>query len=440
MAQASTAMAHSLKLQHVLAALRSRWSRKLATSQFTGVSWHKVAQKFSATVSVAGTSYHVGYFQSDVDAACAYDERLRSLCQDQARLKRSLNFPTQMEALFTESAAEARDRALAARIASGADQAEAQSIRLLQALFQSSDQAADYEIVTVAGHSKVDALFRPKGSCNGGLCLQLKSASASGNRKQSYYFRKVQGYAGMLLLLIPRDLEHNILWRIPGSLVTQTSLRLTLGTSRDEYLRVPDIGRTLYECFHQPEHFPHCTMNEAALQCCASHRMEQQAHRLMARALSCSQFELRKPLLTSGTVDSVLSTHSSAEWNVQEKASRLKSRNRYLVNLWKNGGALGRLAYDEHDFDLLLVAIMDNEALLGMFVFPAPLLAERALLGQKPTNLELYPPWKLPKSPSCRTRHAWQLDYFLDLRGWDGSAVLPSVTHNRLVKLLPRSQ
>ena len=190
-----------LKLQPPLV-LHAHWRRGLSTSQFNGVYWHSRQEKFVAEVSVGGKRYWVGYFQSEVQAAHAYDEQLRKLCPGSARLKKSLNFPTQAEDLFNESALQARSRALATHKACAED-AEAESVRRLQNLFRSSTQALDYEINVVAGSSRIDALFRPEGSCLGGLCLQIKSAASRGASQRSYLFQKLQGYEGMLLLLIP---------------------------------------------------------------------------------------------------------------------------------------------------------------------------------------------------------------------------------------------
>ena len=430
-----------LKLQPSSVLLHRQSTCGLSTSKFNGVHWDKRSQKFQATVSFNGTKYFVGRFQSEVRAAHAYDERLRELCPGSARLKRSLNFPTQAEDLFNESALQARSRALAAHQACTED-AEAESVRRLQNLFRSSAQALDYEIKIVAGCSRIDALFRPKGSCLGGLCLQIKSATSRGASQASYHFQRVQGYEGMLLLLIPRDLEHDVLWALAGSSCVLKSATVTLGTSRDKMWRVHDIGRTLEECFHQADAFPHCTLGEAALHCrSANHRVEQQAHQLMANVLACAQLKLRKSTsLLRHTVDSVLSLHST-EWNVQEKASTLQKAgggHRYAISLQKHGGAMGRLAYTQHDFDLLLAAILDDGMLLGMFVFPTGILAARGLVGHKPTRLVLYPPWKMPVSSACKVSASWQLDHFVDLRACRGRHRLPPVARTRLLEVFGR--
>ena len=410
--------------------------RQPVSSQFNGVCWSRHVEKFRAEVSVAGKKHAAGSFLSELEAAHAYDQRLRELCQDPVRLKKSLNFPTQTEASFTESSSDARVRGLSVGAFTG--MAEAESFRLLQARFSTSGLATTYEIVQVPGASRVDAIFRPKSSSVGGLCLQLKAANSSGNRGMSYAFQHTQGYAGMLLLLVPLDLD--ILWAVPGSRITQTGVQVTLGSKRDRSWRVLELGRTLEWFLHQPATFPHVTFSDAALQSCEAHLLEAKAHNLMAKALSSVNCHLIRSGIASAPVDSRIRTGTHT-WDVQEKATRLQksgSVGRYMANLFRNGGALGRLAYDEHDFDVLLVAILEGEALLGMFMFPVHVLAARGLVGHKPMQLALYPPWKLPVKKGCRLKQAWQLDYFIGLQDWDGDSSLCKQAQSRLLELVQR--
>ena len=411
----------------------SHWPRLLASSPFNGVYWDKRAKKFRAEVLCEGKQYSAGYFLSDVDAAHAFDEKLRGLCPGNRRLKKSLNFPTQAELQFSESPHEARARALA-RQATG--KKEAESFNRLRALFNKCSQAAKFEIVAVSGASKVDAIFQLKGSNLGGLPLQLKSASPSGHRGMSFLFQRTQGYQGMLLLFIP--LQSEMLWSVAGNTISQTNVRVTLGSLRDQSWRVQDIGCILETCFQQPYAFPHVKPAAAALLCSISHRKEEQAHRLMVQVLHGTQCELERLRLSWGPVDSVLKRGSCC-WNVQEKASSLQkngARRRYAVNLWKHGGALGSLAYTDDDFHLLLVAIMGGEKLHGMYVLPVSVLAEHKLVGHKPRQLVLYPPWAPPVQEASKRRNAWQLEHFVDVRDWDGRQELPAGAQSRLLGLL----
>ena len=411
--------------------------RGLATSQFKGVNWEFTAQKFRARVWVKGRNYEVGYFHSEAEAAHARDGQLRNLCQDQARLKRTLNFPTKAEELFEESPAEARARGLAMPSAR-ANEAEKKSVERLGAMFRETKQSAASDIIPISGASKVDAIFHPKGSSGGGLCLQLKASNSRAGCRGSYTFQKMNGYYGMLLILVPLDLA-GVVWAVPGSSIVQKVLHIQIGSPRDLSWRATDIAETLVECFQKPERFPHVTLAEAALQCSINHCVEEKAHRLMARVFTFVKFELKKSLTAASAVDSVLRSASVGEWNVQEKATRgpkHAGRSLYQVHLSKHGGALGRIAYEERDFEVLLVAILDTEMLVGMFVFPVHVLAKRELVGQRPRSMILYPPWSLPSRLHYRLRHAWQLDYFLDLREWDGNSSLDAATLSRLLALV----
>ena len=64
--------------------------------------------------------------------------------------------------------------------------------------------------------------------------------------------------------------------------------------------------------------------------------------------------------------------------------------------------------------------------LSGLFIFPVDVLARFGAVGHKPMHLPLHPPWHLAKKQATRLKYAWQLEYFVDLRTWDGEAVLQS--------------
>ena len=64
---------------------RSRKGR----SQYKGVSWHKLAQKWRSRTKLNYKSYHLGYFVDEIEAACAYDAKAKELFGEYAKL----NFP-----------------------------------------------------------------------------------------------------------------------------------------------------------------------------------------------------------------------------------------------------------------------------------------------------------------------------------------------------------
>ena len=404
-----------------------------ATSTYNGVSWLKSAQKFRSCISFKGQTFHIGFFDSEIIAAHAYDERLRELCDDGARLKKSLNFPSGSEASFRQSPQEARDRGLATHANNA--RKEDDSFRLLHNCFRLSTQAEKFEVVRVSGASRMDALFKPKDSVQGGLCLQLKSASGRGSKNQIYQFRRTAGYEGMLLILVA--LDQRLLWAVPGHFVTQKCLSISVGTERDRSWRVSDLGSTLEMYFRQPSDFPHVSMVDARLACGCKNMIEEQAHLLMTTLFAGIGLQLRKSFSTA-VVDSVLAFPGQSHRlvRVQEKACSLTSQTQYAINLWKRGGVLGPQAYRDADFDLLLASILHEDRLAGMFAFPVAVLCKHGLVGQKPVRHLLRPPWLPGKKQATRDKYAWQLEYFVDLRGWTGSSELPSDTHARLNELV----
>lgn len=52
---------------------------KFGTSQYKGVSWNKAERKWRAVVRSKGELIHIGYYDSEIDAAKAYDEKALEL-------------------------------------------------------------------------------------------------------------------------------------------------------------------------------------------------------------------------------------------------------------------------------------------------------------------------------------------------------------------------
>ena len=409
-----------------------RLAHQNTSDKLNGVYWHKQSGKFHARVHYDGVLCHVGLFESSREAAQAYDARLRSLCglHEGARLKKSLNFPTSQEESFAESAEVKRSRALAVHGQSAGKEDE--SFSTLVRFFLRSEQASRYEITRLGGSARADALFKAIGS-DMGTRLQLKSANPCGGG-HVYKFSNTRGYEGMLVVLVA--LDRNVLWTVPGAMLTQSAISLTLGTARDQAWRASDIGRALELCFEDTVSFPHVSIDQALGDCSPSNKVELQGHLQLARLFACMAIQLRRsPWAASTSVDSLL-MGEGFQLRVQEKASTLTQKS-YKVSLWKHGGALGRIAYATTDFDLLLVAILSDGRLSGLFAFPVRVLALHELVGAQATSLRLYPPWTLPKRQPTRDKHAWQLEYFVDLRSWTGEP-LPHETRSCLEQLLQK--
>lgn len=81
-------------LSNLVAATRSQQqcSRRLqsnSTSKLKGVSWHKGNELWRATITINRKSVNIGYFETDLEAARAYDKRAIELHGEFA----VLNFP-----------------------------------------------------------------------------------------------------------------------------------------------------------------------------------------------------------------------------------------------------------------------------------------------------------------------------------------------------------
>ena len=410
---------------------------RAAAKQYRGVHWHQGRRKFVAQLRVAGKLHYVGCFGSADQAARAFDNKLRKMCKSNLlRLKRSLNFPTSQESAYTESREQARARGL--KTWGRASHKEAEAFKLLESYFRASPMSSFYEIRRLTGASKADALFMPNGF-EEGLPIQLKAATSLGMQGKSYQFQSLSGYDGMLVIMIGLDGKH--IWASAGQETSSKQLWITVGFESDTGRRVVDLGSHLVACFDDESAFPHVSMAEAMLQCADNHKLEVAAHLLFAQLISSADMCLGYPTVHQSAVDSLLAVAdangSMRHLRVQEKASRpRRADGLYHLNMWKAGGALGRLAYAEDDFDLLAAFLMGEDQLEGAFLIPTPALVEHGVVGKKAKSLHLYPPWCLPKRQSTKEKHSWQLDFFLDLRGWNGSQELEPELLERLRSLI----
>lgn len=55
--------------------MANRNSKKNGTSQYLGVGWHKVVNKWYAGISKDNKSIHIGVFKNEIDAALAYNKK-----------------------------------------------------------------------------------------------------------------------------------------------------------------------------------------------------------------------------------------------------------------------------------------------------------------------------------------------------------------------------
>ena len=61
-------------------------NRKNITGKYKGVSWSKHAKKFRATIRDKGKQIHLGYYQTEEEAAIAYNEYVEANCDEFAYL------------------------------------------------------------------------------------------------------------------------------------------------------------------------------------------------------------------------------------------------------------------------------------------------------------------------------------------------------------------
>ena len=158
------------------------------------------------------------------------------------------------------------------------------------------------------------------------------------------------------MLLILLALDHDTIWVVPGSEVSQQNLWITLGSQRDEAWGVSQVGLVLMEHFRNSS-FPSISMQDAILQYGGNYIVEELSHAQLDSEFAAIGLQLDRPISVPDAVDSVLRWRDH-QWRVQEKAThRQNGDGRYHASLWKHGGCLGRLAYTKPDFDILFVSL-----------------------------------------------------------------------------------
>ncbi len=70
---------------------QNRAKRGNKSSRFKGVDWHKLSKKWRARICINRKRIHIGYYNSENEAAKAYDQKAVELFGEFARL----NFPSQ---------------------------------------------------------------------------------------------------------------------------------------------------------------------------------------------------------------------------------------------------------------------------------------------------------------------------------------------------------
>ena len=396
----------------------------VASAKYRGVYRASKRHSFFAQVTLRGRNHYIGSFTCAARTAEAVDQFLRSNCsQDKLRLKKSLNFPSPEEVAYCETREQARERGL--HISGCNYQKEAHAFNLLQAAFAKSVYALKYEIQRLSGASKADAIFMRKGCPADCLLIQLKAASVRGTDGRSYFhFNRVSGYAGMVVVFVA--LEGGHIWAAAGHHLLRSSQCISVGCNSSTRFQVTDIGSFLVGCFADVGQFPHMSKDRAILQCSSAHRTEAIAHTHLDRLLQCIGMRLTCRRFLQSMVDSLLEldpfngNSSASHLRVQEKAIRSDS-GAVGVNLGRSGGVLGRVAYAKDDFDLLAACILVENRLKGLFLIPMPVLVEHGFAGNEATSMRLFPSWSPPKRKATKHKYAWQPDFFVDLRSWQGS-------------------
>jgi hypothetical protein len=77
------------KLNGLQLGAKNAYRGKNPSSKYKGASWYKAYERWSSKIKCFGKQYFMGYFDSEIEAAKAYDKKAKELLGDKAKL----NFP-----------------------------------------------------------------------------------------------------------------------------------------------------------------------------------------------------------------------------------------------------------------------------------------------------------------------------------------------------------
>lgn len=72
-------------LQNELELLEITERKRLCSSKYRGVNWSKEKEKWKARLNYRTTAYNIGYYETEIEAACAYNIKVREICPNETK-------------------------------------------------------------------------------------------------------------------------------------------------------------------------------------------------------------------------------------------------------------------------------------------------------------------------------------------------------------------
>ncbi|CAK0891047.1 unnamed protein product [Prorocentrum cordatum] len=395
--------------------LRAHFLKRMCTAVATrgahpyrGVSYDKGATKWRARVAYDRKIYRLGSFGCCIEAACAYDEFLRKCDASKYSVLRRLNFPTlEEEDMVLNFSYEDRRRENIARYA-GNYMMQATAQQIIEAHVSTA-----LECEWMCEGTLADGIVRPSlCSDDAWIGIQIKSTAEPWNG--SYRFAGAKKYAGLLMLCVGLDQE--LLWLIPGCDVNVECLSISVGGKWDAY-RCPwhDLSSELQCAWGNPDVYKRYPAELWKTPRSARHQDEQRARKLGENVLRAAGLTITTPSVAYGPVDIIINRRIRVQTKSRSKEN--SSVFAYQIPLARKAGRGVTRPYSADEFDVLVVYLLRDGSLGGMFVIPVIELALRgyvasSMCDRKPcTSLCVYPPWSSPTLGKAVVAKAWQAKY-----------------------------
>lgn len=395
---------------------------------YTGVDLAKERTKWRARISLDGRQHHLGTFNNPVDAALAYDAALRSSNADIGRFRR-LNFPTPEEtSIQADISWEHRRRSNLERYGSVFLKEAASKLAVEQAICD------HFEVHWLGEGTLADGICRPK-HCTTDEWIGIQVKATSAKHSGAYHFSRTHGYNGLMLVCVALDCMQ--LWMIPGANISVRGLTISVKGKWDRYRCSPAGALSVLQ-----QAWGGCDslmrQGEGAWKSPISVRqqIEHLGFTLSKAILEDAGIAISMPFVQYGAVDMILDGLIRVQAKVRTKMSSHVVSS-YTVTLHRSSGVGMWRRFASDEFDVLLVQLIRDNWLIGIFFIPMLELSQRGLtasgipLRGQTCSLNLYPPWSSPTREKARQAKAWQSNYFFPIENG-----IEEGDKNRLHKLL----
>jgi len=234
------------------------------------------------------------------------------------------------------------------------------------------------------------------------------------------------GYSGLQVVLVA--LHEEILWVIPGHSIVVSHIAVTPRGKWDVFRRTwSDLHHIMSGAWARRDLYLRKTAEAWQTPISGSQQIEHLSLTLCLRVFNKAGLSVAMPSVERTPVDMVVEQDIQVQIKARTKPMHGPTSS-YQFKISKRLGFRRSGPYQANDFDALVLCILSERRLAGMFVFPASELLRQGLVGQNArTTLSVYPSWSAPRMLKAKAAKLAQAPYFLAFEGEPGDDDLARV-------------